>query len=138
MERKKLCFSNFTSCNYLVRSLQKSCPQKHKRLPSKFAHNSPRPTVQQVFALWNWDSFIVWNLIFEFVKLCRKKRYTRDRTFRDISINSTTLSTFRTGVQTTKYVCGQRKSCRLGSWGRIYRGVHNSHRENIGESFPGF
>ena len=32
-------------------------------------------SVQQVFALWNWDSFKVWNiLIFEVVKLCRMKK----------------------------------------------------------------
>jgi hypothetical protein len=29
-------------------------------------------------ALWNWDSFIVWNcLIFEVVKLCRMKKYLK-------------------------------------------------------------
>ena len=31
-------------------------------------------SVQQVFALWNWDCFKVWNfLIFEVVKLCRMR-----------------------------------------------------------------
>ena len=34
-------------------------------------------SVQQVFALWNWDSFKVWNLIFEVVKLCRMKKYLK-------------------------------------------------------------
>ena len=35
-------------------------------------------SVQQVFALWNWDSFKVWNfLIFEVVKLWRMKKYLR-------------------------------------------------------------
>ena len=34
--------------------------------------------VQQVFVLWNWDSFKVWNfLIFEVVKLCRMKKYLK-------------------------------------------------------------
>jgi hypothetical protein len=43
-------------------------------------------SVQQVFALRDWDSFIVWNfLIFEVVKLCRMKKYPPD---------STSLSTF--------------------------------------------
>ena len=31
-------------------------------------------SVQQVFALWNWNIFKVWNfLIFDVVKLCRMK-----------------------------------------------------------------
>ena len=35
-------------------------------------------SVQQVFSLWNWDCFKVWNfLIFEVVKLCRMNKYLK-------------------------------------------------------------
>ena len=56
-------------------------PPKHKK-------NSPKKlliipldyhfSVQQVFALWNWDSFKALNfLIFEVVKLSRMKKYLK-------------------------------------------------------------
>jgi hypothetical protein len=48
----------------------KNSPQKLLMIPLDHQFS-----VQQVFALWNWDSFIVWNfLIFEVVKLCRMKK----------------------------------------------------------------
>ena len=78
-------------------------PTKHKNLSSKDAHNAIRLTimeqfsVQQVFALCNWDSLLEWNcLIFEVVKLCRMKRYPLDSTWEiHISIDSTSLATFK-------------------------------------------
>ena len=66
-----------------------------KQLKQKFTHqnikNWPQKLliipldqqflVQQVFALCNWDSFIVWNyLIVEAVKPCRMKKYPPDST----------------------------------------------------------
>ena len=48
----------------------KNSPQKLLIIPLDHQFS-----VQQVFSLWNWDSFKVWNfLIFEVVKLCRMKK----------------------------------------------------------------
>ena len=57
------------------------CPPKHKKkCPQKLLiiPLDQQFLVQQVFALWNWDSLKVWNfLIFEVVKLCRMKKYLK-------------------------------------------------------------
>ena len=51
-------------------NIKKNCPQKLLIIPL-----DQQFSVQQVFALCNWDSFIVWNfLIFEVVKLFRMKK----------------------------------------------------------------
>ena len=54
----------------------KNCPQKLLIIPQDHEFS-----VQQVFSLWNWDSFLVWLfLIFEVVKLCRIKIKSPDST----------------------------------------------------------
>ena len=81
-------FFNFISCNFLVRTLQYLKkkfkhffdPQNKKKSPKKLLiiPLDHQFSVQQVFALWSWDSFKVWNfLIFEVVKLCRMKKYLK-------------------------------------------------------------
>ena len=61
----KKCFKFFAPQN------MKNSPQKLLIIPLDHQFS-----VQQVFSLWNWDSFKVWNfLIFEVVKLCRMKKY---------------------------------------------------------------
>ena len=82
--RKKEKKINFILCYFSVRTLQyfkkikkiiapqniKNCPQKLLKIPL-----DQEFSVQQVFAVWNWDSFKGWNcLIFEAVKLCRMKK----------------------------------------------------------------
>ena len=53
----------------------KNCPQKLLIIPL-----DQQFSIQQVFALCNWDSFIVcYFLIFEVVKLCRMKIESPDR-----------------------------------------------------------
>ena len=58
--------------NFAPKTLKNS---PHKLLIIPLDHQF---SVQQVFSLWNWDSFKVWNfLIFEVVKLCRMKQYLK-------------------------------------------------------------
>ena len=57
---------------------KKFTPQNIKNSPQKLLiiPLDHQFSVQQVFALWNWDSFKVWNfLIFKVVKLCRMKTF---------------------------------------------------------------
>ena len=67
---------------FLIHCILIFCPPKHKKKSLQKLRKIPLDhhfSDQQVFALWNWDSFIVWNfLIFENVKLCRMKKYPRD------------------------------------------------------------
>ena len=62
---------------FLKKFQKKFCPPKHKKTSPQKLLIIPLDhqfSVQQVFALWNWDSFKAWNfLIFEVVKLCRMK-----------------------------------------------------------------
>ena len=73
---------------FLVQTLRNFLKVFDSFLPSTHKKKSPQKlliipldhqfSVQQAFALWNWNSFKVWNfLIFEVVKLCRMKKYLR-------------------------------------------------------------
>ena len=85
LEKESYIFFNFILCNFLVRTLRYFLknfqnifvPQTIKNSPEKLVITplDHQFSVQQVFALWNWDSFKVWSfLIFEVVKLCRMKK----------------------------------------------------------------
>ena len=83
LEKENYIFFNFILCNFLVRMLGYFLKKFQIFLTPK-TKNSPKTPldnqfpVQQIFALWNWNSFKVWNyLIFEVVKLCRIKKYLR-------------------------------------------------------------
>ena len=73
-------------------------PPKHKKIALKSSILFPLDhefLVQQVFALCNWDSFLVcFFLIFEVVKLCRMNLESPvDSTKRDTSFQTTYLFT---------------------------------------------
>ena len=61
--------------------LKKICPPKHKKLPSKVAHNLTRPRVFIPASFCFVDSFLFcFFLIFELVKLCRMNLESPDST----------------------------------------------------------